>query len=222
MRRVPIEGALKNAGQIGKARLQDIAVAALYNVDQTAVLHGGTAIWRCYAGNRFSDDLDIYLRSTKRIEAVRNGLAFSLSRVGAWIAGSSAIGNSTVIVVEAEGSRVKLEFGLPKGRIRPIAKNYERTDGTFTTVLTLSAEDFIVEKMDTYMSRRYMRDMYDIFHLAGMAEKSSGLRRKVCAFINSAQDPVNEDSLKAIVYSGAVPSYEDIVAEIKRVFCESD
>jgi len=44
-------------------------VGILYNVFPRAVLHGGTAIWRCYHGNRFSEDLDVYLeKDPKKIE----------------------------------------------------------------------------------------------------------------------------------------------------------
>jgi len=28
---------------------------------KTLVLHGGTCIWRCYNGHRFSEDIDLYL-----------------------------------------------------------------------------------------------------------------------------------------------------------------
>ena len=44
------------------AELQDEVIDIIYNrVEPDATLYGGTAIWRCYGGNRFSEDIDIYL-----------------------------------------------------------------------------------------------------------------------------------------------------------------
>lgn len=33
----------------------------LYRIFPGGALHGGTAIWRCYSGNRFSEDVDAYV-----------------------------------------------------------------------------------------------------------------------------------------------------------------
>jgi predicted nucleotidyltransferase component of viral defense system len=43
------------------AYAQDAVVEEIYGLFGRAVLHGGTAIWRCYNGKRFSEDLDFYL-----------------------------------------------------------------------------------------------------------------------------------------------------------------
>src|SRR3989338_8712536 len=51
------------------AKAQDLLVQAVYEVFPETVLHGGTAVWRCYQGNRFSEDVDIYLhKDSRRIE----------------------------------------------------------------------------------------------------------------------------------------------------------
>ena len=44
------------------AELQYEVIDIIYNrVEPDATLYGGTAIWRCYGGNRFSEDIHIYL-----------------------------------------------------------------------------------------------------------------------------------------------------------------
>ena len=44
------------------AELQDEVIDIIYNrVEPDAILYGGTAIWRCYGGSRFSEVIDIYL-----------------------------------------------------------------------------------------------------------------------------------------------------------------
>jgi predicted nucleotidyltransferase component of viral defense system len=34
----------------------------MYEKFPNAVIHGRTAIWRCYGSNRFSEDVDVYLQ----------------------------------------------------------------------------------------------------------------------------------------------------------------
>lgn len=53
---IPLEKRLKKRLHVDVGRLQDEAMEVLYSVDNTLVLHGGTAIWRCFSGNRFSED----------------------------------------------------------------------------------------------------------------------------------------------------------------------
>ena len=40
---------------------QDLVIENLYRFFPKAVLHGGTFIWRCFNGNRFSEDIYIFL-----------------------------------------------------------------------------------------------------------------------------------------------------------------
>ncbi|MBM3309818.1 MAG: hypothetical protein FJY77_06125, partial [Candidatus Altiarchaeales archaeon] len=56
MTNIPLALRLKKQAHKKVAEAQDIIVRELYNVFDNAVLHGGTAIWRCYQGNRFSED----------------------------------------------------------------------------------------------------------------------------------------------------------------------
>ena len=44
------------------ALLQDIFIDILYEIFPDCVLHGGTAVWRCYNGTRFSEDIDVYIK----------------------------------------------------------------------------------------------------------------------------------------------------------------
>ncbi|MEM3215724.1 MAG: nucleotidyl transferase AbiEii/AbiGii toxin family protein, partial [Candidatus Micrarchaeaceae archaeon] len=47
------------------AMLQDTAIDIVDKAIKNYVLHGGTAIWRCYNGDRFSYDLDFYFYEKK-------------------------------------------------------------------------------------------------------------------------------------------------------------
>ncbi|MEM1546291.1 MAG: nucleotidyl transferase AbiEii/AbiGii toxin family protein [Candidatus Methanomethylicia archaeon] len=46
----------------------------IYNSFPEAVIHGGTAIWRCYGSNRFSEDVDVYLPLTVKMVNIENFL----------------------------------------------------------------------------------------------------------------------------------------------------
>ena len=53
---------LRKQAQKNIASAQDKIVEEIFKVfGKTAVLHGGTSIWRCYRGNRFSEDIDVYI-----------------------------------------------------------------------------------------------------------------------------------------------------------------
>ena len=216
---LPIEKRLSNMVQVKMARLQDSSIEALYEIDERIVLHGGTTIWRCYSGNRFSDDIDLYVKTPAEVSKIRNGLSFVLKKYGLGIEKVSAIGSSTIITVKGPEAEIKLEIGLSKRSIKPISMGFERSNGTRMSVLTLSADDLILEKIDTYSSRRYSRDIYDIYHLSQSADPKK-IGKSVCAFLEGIKPPVDEENLRAIVYSGASPSFESMVEAIGRHFCE--
>lgn len=216
---VPIERRLSNEVQARMARLQDLAIDALYSVDEKIVLHGGTAIWRCYSGNRFSDDLDLYVKTKGEISSIRNDMPFALKRYGIEVPKASAIGNSTVMNIRDSGAEVRLEIGVAPSALRPVEMSFERSNGMRTSILTLSPEDLIAEKIVTYSSRRYARDLYDIYHLSPLSSVRA-VQKIVCAFIDDIKPPVDEGSLESIVYSGAAPSFGGMVDSIRVRFCE--
>jgi len=63
--KIPLEKRLKKRMDVEIAFLQDEVVEILYAIESRLVLHGGTAVWRCYGGNRLSEDLDFYLHASK-------------------------------------------------------------------------------------------------------------------------------------------------------------
>lgn len=74
---IPLEKRLRKRAQLEVALLQDEVIDLLYNIDSRLVLHGGTAIWRCYGGSRFSEDLDLYSRDVQKLQAALPSMAAS-------------------------------------------------------------------------------------------------------------------------------------------------
>ena len=101
-------------------------------------------------------------------------------------------------------------------KIKSITKEYERADGSFMFVNTLSADAFIIEKIKAYESRRYERDLYDIYYLVSTQELSKKTRNALISFINKMQPPIDKGSLSSVVYEGAVPNYNNLVDGIKQ------
>src|SRR3989338_458398 len=72
---MPLILRLKKETHRNIARAQDTIVNEIFSVFEEAALHGGTAIWRCYNGNRFSEDIDVYIkRDLDRINLLFNKL----------------------------------------------------------------------------------------------------------------------------------------------------
>jgi len=126
----------------------------------------------------------------------------------------NAMTENSISVFNKE-AKVKLEMMI-NARIKSITKEYERADGSFMFVNTLSADAFIIEKIKTYESRRYERDLYDIYHLVSTQEISKKTRNTLISFINKIQPPIDKGSLSSVVYEGAVPNYNNLVDGIKR------
>jgi len=208
----PIEIKLKSHIQVAIARVQDLTMESLLALDSKIILHGGTAIWRCYNGKRFSYDIDIYVSKSQR-EKIYKELTWELSKRNLSMNYNAMTEN--IISVFNNEAKVKLEMMI-NARIKSITKEYERADGSFMFVNTLSADAFINEKIKAYESRRYERDLYDIYHLVSTQEISKKTRNALISFINKMQPPIDKGSLSSVVYEGAVPNYNNLVDGIKR------
>jgi len=193
------------------ARAQDIIIEELYKVFDKAVLHGGTAIWRCYDGKRFSEDIDVYIsRDLKRL----NLLFENLKNKGFRIIRKKIGENSLYSNLDLNGVFVRFEALFKKSR--GILKEYEKIEGNLTIVQTLSPEDILHEKIDTYIKGRKVRDIYDVFFLLRYVEVDNEIRKKLNRFFKNFQKPVDEKQLNVLIFEGLVPDLNDILLYIKR------
>jgi len=210
-KRVPLFYRIKRKNHAEIARLQDMVIEIIYRTMSRAVLHGGTAIWRCYSGSRFSDDIDMYLeKNEKAIENFFNELksaGFSVSKreVGE---------NSIYSVIELGGVTVRFEAVFKK--VLGIVKEYETYEGMLMNVYTLLPEELILEKISAYEKRRKIRDLFDIFFLLRYADNPGKIRTRLKAFVDGFTKPVDEGELKVIVLFGAIPSRTQMLDYIKR------
>jgi len=207
---IPLGKKLKKRMHVEIGVLQDQLIDLVYLVSENAVLHGGTAIWRCYSGNRFSEDLDFYAIRTENFakkfesEIKKNGLTLMKFKETENLVFSKISDGNVEVRAEFNFARYK------KGEIM----QYERMDGTTTSIVTLSIDELIEEKVDAYLGRKMIRDVYDIYHLLNLTEKEN--HESLERLLKNIPKPIDEENLKAMIYSGAVPSFEQMIARIKR------
>jgi predicted nucleotidyltransferase component of viral defense system len=192
--------------------LQDRAIETIFSATSDAILHGGTAIWRCYSGERFSKDLDFYF---KKESALRKAIG-RLSQTG--------------LKCELHQTR-KANFGLYRNYILKhgdidialqvtIAKingdlvRYETANGAYRNINSLSAERLLLEKVEALSDRHKARDLYDMWIL-----KNYGFSRNTAETLGKAlaKHPkiIDFDELKHTVY-GMLPSADAMKDDILR------
>jgi predicted nucleotidyltransferase component of viral defense system len=207
----PIETKLKNKNQVAIARAQDLAMEALLALDEKLILHGGTAIWRCYNGKRFSYDLDIYASSIQ-VKKISNELKYELSKRGLYM--DIPTNSEKIIDIHSNDAVVKLEINV-KTSIKNVQMVYSKADGSSMFINTLNASDFIIEKIKAYNSRLYIRDLYDIYHLVSTQAINENSIKSLIQFLGNIEKPVDTKELQDLVYEGIAPSFEVMLGYIK-------
>jgi predicted nucleotidyltransferase component of viral defense system len=193
------------------ARAQDMVVEALYRVFPRGVLHGGTAIWRCYSGNRFSEDVDAYLE--KDIGKI-NRFFEELKKAGFEVTKKRITKNSIYSSLDFGGAEVRFEVLFK--RAKGVVREYETYEGILFNVFTLTPEEMISEKIDAYLKRRKIRDLYDVFFLLRYAKRGERLKQNLAKLLRGFKEPVDEGELKAILLFGAIPTARDMLEYLKR------
>ena len=211
-RRLPLCRRMRRERHRQIARLQDIIVETLYRIFPRAVLHGGTAIWRCYSGNRFSEDVDAYIE--KNIEKVER-LLEELERGGFRVIKRRMTQNSIYCVLSLERTSVRFEAVFKK--VNGIIREYETYEGSLFNVFTLTPEEIVREKIGAYLQRRKIRDLYDIFFMLRHVAEKERLKPELGRLLREFPDPVDEGELRALIMFGAVPSKDDILEYLRTV-----
>ena len=111
MERIPLQARLRREVHRKIAYAQDLILKEIYTVLNNAVLHGGTAIWRCYNGKRFSEDLDFYFPND--IQKI-NLIFEKLKENGFEIKKKKISENSVYSELELDRTSVRLEATFQK------------------------------------------------------------------------------------------------------------
>jgi predicted nucleotidyltransferase component of viral defense system len=208
---LPLAVRLKRESHRKIASAQDIIVQELYSVFNNAVIHGGTAIWRCYKGNRFSEDIDVYIRR----DIAEIGLLFSnLEKKGFGIE-KKKIGENSIystLVMDRTPVRFEAVFKRKTGHLR----EYETVDGNLIAVYTLTPEEFLEEKVSAYLNRLKVRDLYDIFFMLRHAKPDGKVKDCLKRLVKGFKPPVDVKDLKVLILDGLVPDVAKMVEYINN------
>ena len=208
---IPLILRLKKQAHKDIAKAQDLIVESIYAIFDKAVLHGGTAVWRCYSGNRFSEDIDAYIpRNLEKINLFfenleKKGFVIEKKKIGECSLYSGLKLNRTFVRFEALFKNVKGEL-----------KEYETIDGNLISVYTLLPEELIKEKINAYLARLKVRDIYDVFFLLKYVKDKDKIKKELGKLILNFKNPIDEKELKVLITEGIIPNAEEIVRYIKR------
>jgi len=199
--KLPLSKRLKKQVHREIALAQDLLVRELYLVFPQAIIHGGTAIWRCYQGQRFSEDLDVFiLRDLKKIHRFYT----HLEKAGFTVERKKIGGNSIYSTLRFHRATVRFEAVFKHENT--MLGMYETVEGNFVPVYTFTPEGFIRDKVKAYLNRRKIRDLYDIFFLLPKVKDKSRIQEALQKLFQHYQPPFDEKELAAFILEGVAPS----------------
>lgn len=193
------------------ATAQDLIIQEMLDIFDKAVLHGGTAIWRCYKGNRFSEDIDVYM--PKDINKI-NMFFKNLENKGFIIKKKRIKENS--LFSDMQFNRVSVKFEAIFKEVKGVLKDYETIEGNYIVIYSLTPEEIIKEKVDAYVKRSKIRDIYDVFFLLKYVEDKDKIKQQIQKLLKRFKSPIDEKELKILVTEGIAPDYKEILEYIKR------
>ncbi|MEK6847697.1 MAG: nucleotidyl transferase AbiEii/AbiGii toxin family protein [Nanoarchaeota archaeon] len=209
--KLPLNLRLKKRHHKELAYAQDILMEDIYVFFPNAILHGGTAIWRCYRGNRFSEDIDMYIvKDNQKI----TDFFESLEKKGFKIIKKRVKENS--LYAEIMISDVPVRFEATFQSKKSTLKKYETSESFFINVFTLSPNELIIEKINAYLKRLKIRDLYDIFFLLSYIKRESNVVDHLKRLINNFKKPVDESNLAAIIFAGVAPNSGQLLENIRK------
>jgi len=209
MEKIPLQVRLKREIHRKIAYAQDLIVKEVYFILNKPVLHGGTAIWRCYQGKRFSEDLDFYFQKDNKIDLLFD----RLKKIGFEIKKKKI--SETSIYSELEFDRILVRLEATFQKISGVICDYEMVDGNLISIYSLKIEDFLIEKANTYLKRFKIRDLWDIFFLIKNVQSINKIK-EIENLIKNYKKPVDEENLRIIILEGIVPSAEEMIEYIKK------
>ncbi len=204
-------GSFISGERLRLAELQDYVIDIIYDEFQSnALLYGGTAIWRCFNGSRFSEDIDIYMEKSPLDKFISKLDQYGL--ILTWrdpeLPSRVRISNGTTDLL------LESKQGYAENEMRA----YSRTDGTLKTISVLSPTELLIRKIEAYQGRRFIRDIYDLFILTNWLDRSDYVvRSRLSKFLQTIPKPVDEQVLTSLLYmTEGNMSFLGLVEYLKR------
>ncbi len=216
---------ITNEVQLKRAILEDEMVDIVLKHYGNFVMHGGTSVWRCYGGNRFSRDIDFYSNLDPSDESafqkqfhkllVENGYAIREEKYNS---------QTKTLHVIFKGLDTTGKFDITFSKAKAKAVEYLRVDGAKRIVNSMDPETLFNEKMDAYLNKyekqsHEIQDLYDMVILKDrIGNPSKGVAEKTLAFLARIRDipPKDEKGLRQLIIYGIAPGFSDMIAILER------
>jgi hypothetical protein len=206
---------LKTREQKSIAMLQDTAMDIVDRAIKNYVLHGGTAIWRCYNGNRFSYDLDFYFDS--------RDICMRLEKQASVYGLRMECSDKKKVYARLYGYNSHVGIQAERKKVRGITANFLKGNGSSLTVMVLSPTAIFLEKISAYTDRLESKDLYDLYLLASGSEggaysvDKTKVKGKLNGMIAGFKKPSDSwGSLEAMILHGRLPPISDTLDYLRK------
>jgi predicted nucleotidyltransferase component of viral defense system len=216
---------IPNDAQFKGAILEDEIVDLILKYYPKFVMHGGTVVWRCYGGNRFSRDVDFYSNLDPPEESsFQKEFHKTLIENGYPIREEKYNNKTRTLHVIFRGADTTGKLDITFMKVNGTATEYLRVDGSKRMIYALSPEAMLGEKIDAY-SNKYesknheIQDLYDMIILKDKLDNPSDtMRRKLSRFMARIKDnpPKDEKALRQLLLGGIAPSFNELIGILER------
>lgn len=216
---------ITNETQLKRAIVEDEIVDLLLKHYQNFVMHGGTAVWRCYGGNRFSRNIDFYNNLNYSQESTFQKHIHKLLIENGYPIREEKYNNKTkTLHIIFKGTSTTGKLDITFANAKGIATEYQRVDGAKRIIHALSPEDILNEKIDAYSNKYVNReheiqDLYDMILLKdkiGIPAKNT--IKKLYEFLKFIRDnpPKDEKILRQLILNGVAPDFNSMIKLLER------
>ncbi len=216
---------IENETQLKRSVLEDEIVDLVTKNYGSFVMHGGTAVWRCYGGNRFSRDVDFYSNLDASEEsAFQKNIHKVLIDSGYTIREEKYNNKTRTLHIIFRGNDTTGKLDITFGKAEGHAVEYLRVDGAKKVIMALSPDVLLDEKIETYLNKYEVgadeiHDLYDIVILKDkIGRPTEHIKKRMDGMIETVKKrpPKNEKSLASLILDGIVPSFADMIGMLER------
>ena len=181
---------LFNKEYIEKDYFQDLLLFNIYKQTNLLIFKGGTALYKLYGLQRFSEDLDFTLMKDLNVEEMIKKVLADIKN--SEIKNIKRLRNSISIKVAFKGiitkyNTVRIDINLKNIILEKFdVKNYTSsyTDINPFNLRVLNSREIVAEKIHSLLNRENARDLYDLFFLLKFVDIDKNLISKKLEIFN--------------------------------------
>ena len=185
---------LLNKEHIEKDYFQDLLLFNIYKQTNLFIFKGGTALYKLYGMQRFSEDLDFSLIKNLNAEGIIKRALENIK--DSEIKEIKRLKDSVLIKIAFKGIITKYNtLRIDINQKNPVfekfdVKNYisSYVDINPFSLRVLSLKEIVAEKIHSIFNRESARDLYDLFFLLKFVEPDKSLIAKKLSYFNMEMD----------------------------------